>query len=117
MNIYVGNLPKSISEDIIRGLFEEYGEVSDVKLIKDKFSGELRGFGFVEMPAKADAQKAIAEIDETEIDGQKIIVNEARPRKDRPGGGGRRGPGSGGGGRRGGFSGGGGGRGSRSRSW
>ena len=112
MNIYVGNLPKSITEDIVRGLFEEYGEVSDVKLIKDQYSGELRGFGFIEMPAKADAQKAIAEIDETEIEGRKIIVNEARPRNDRSGG--RRGPG--GGGRRGGGSGGGG-RGPRSRSW
>lgn len=120
MNIYVGNLPKSITEEIVRDLFKEYGEVSEVKLIKDQYSGELRGFGFVEMPAKADAQKAIAEIDETEIDGRKIIVNEARPRKDRPGGGGRRGPGgmgSGGGRRGGGNSGGGGGRGPRSRSW
>ena len=96
MNIYVGNLPKTTTEDAVRKVFEEYGEVSEVKLIKDKYSGELRGFGFVEMPSKSDAQKAIQEVDGTELEGHTLIVNEARPRKDRSGGrrksGGPRGP-------------------------
>ena len=101
MNIYIGNLPKTTNEETVRKLFEEYGEVTEVKLIKDQYSGELRGFGFVEMPAKADAKTAIEKADGTELEGRTLIVNEARPRKDRSGG--RQ--------RGGGF------RGSRSRSW
>ena len=96
MNIYVGNLPKTTTEDAVRKVFAEYGEVTEVKLIKDNYSGELRGFGFIEMPTKADAQKAIEEVDGTEFEGQTLIVNEARPRRDRSGGrqrgGGQRGP-------------------------
>ena len=102
MNIYVGNLPKTATEDSVRKLFGEYGEVTEVKLIKDQYSGELRGFGFVEMPSKSDAQNAIQSIDGFEFEGRNLIVNEARPRKDRSGGRQR------GGGNRGG---------SRSRSW
>lgn len=101
MNIYVGNLPKTTNEEAVRQLFEEHGEVTEVKLIKDHYSGDLRGFGFITMPSKADAQKAIDEVNGTEIDGRSLIVNEARQRKDRSGG--RRG--------------GGGYHGSRSRSW
>lgn len=86
MNIYVGNLPKTVTEESVRNLFESYGEISEVKLIKDQYSGELRGFGFVTMPSKPDASKAIQELDGTEIEGRKIIVNEARPRKERSGG-------------------------------
>ena len=86
MNIYVGNLPKTTDEQKIRNLFEEHGEVTEVKLIKDKFTDELRGFGFVEMPSKSDAQKAIQEVNGTELEGRTLIVNEARPRKDRSGG-------------------------------
>ena len=104
MNIYVGNLPKTTTEEAVRGVFAEYGEVAEVKLIKDQYTGELRGFGFIEMPSKSDAQKAIQELDGTELEGRTIIVNEARPREDRSGG-------------RGGGGGGGGNRGSRSRSW
>lgn len=96
MNIYVGNLPKTISEETVRNLFAEHGEVAEVKLIKDQYSGELRGFGFVEMPAKADALKAIQEVNGTEVEGRSLIVNEARPRKDRSGGGRRSGGGGGG---------------------
>ena len=59
MNIYVGNLPRTTDEETVRKLFEEYGEVTEIKLLKDQYTGELRGFGFVTMPAKADAQKAI----------------------------------------------------------
>ena len=98
MNIYVGNLLKTTNEEAVRKVFEECGEVAEVKLIKDQYSGELRGFGFVEMPAKSDAQKAIQEVDGTELEGNTLIVNEARPREDRSGGrqrgggGGRRGP-------------------------
>jgi RNA recognition motif-containing protein len=98
MNIYVGNLPKTVSEDTIRQLFEAHGEVSEIKLIKDTYSGELKGFGFIQMPEKAAADAAIQNINGTELEGRKLIVNEARPRTDRPGGD-RRG-GGGGGGRR-----------------
>ena len=102
MNIYVGNLPKTTTEEAVRKVFEEYGEVAEVKLIKDQYTGELRGFGFIEMPAKADAQKAIQEVDGTELEGHTLIVNEARPRRNSSGDRSR---------------GGGGGRGPRSRSW
>ena len=95
MNIYVGNLPKTTTEEAVRTVFAEYGEVTEVKLIEDRYSGELRGFGFVEMSSKSDAQKAIQEVDGTELEGNTLIVNEARPREDRSGsrqrGGGRRG--------------------------
>ena len=101
MNIYVGNLPKNTTEEAVREIFAKYGEVSEVKLIKDRYSDELRGFGFVEMPSKSDAQKSIQEVDGTELDGHTLIVNEARPRKDNSGS--RQGSG--------------GPRGSRSRSW
>ena len=95
MNIYVGNLPKTTTEEAVRNIFAEYGEVAEVKLIKDRYSDELRGFGFVEMPTQADAEKAIQEVDGTELEGRTLIVNEARPREDRSGGrqrGGGRGP-------------------------
>lgn len=105
MNIYVGNLPKTTNEETVRKLFEEYGEVTEIKLLKDQYSGELRGFGFVTMPSKADAEKAIQEVNDTELEGRTLIVNEASPRKDRSG---SRKRGGGGGG---GF------HGSRSRSW
>jgi len=87
LNIYVGNLPKTTDEQTIRNLFEEYGEVTEVKLIKDKFTDELRGFGFVEMPSESEAQKAIQEVNGNELEGLTLSVNEARPRKDRSGGG------------------------------
>lgn len=83
MNIYVGNLPKTTTEEAVRELFSAHGEVSEVKLIKDQYSGELRGFGFIEMPSKSEAQKAIEEVNGTELEGRTLIVNEARPRKDR----------------------------------
>jgi len=96
LNIYVGNLPKTTTEEAVRKVFEKYGEVAEVKLIKDQYTGEFRGFGFIEMPAKSDAQKAIQEVNGTELEGNTLIVNEARPRRDRSGGGqrggGRRGP-------------------------
>lgn len=105
MNIYVGNLPKTTNEETVRKLFEEHGEVSEIKLLKDQYSDELRGFGFITMPSKADGQKAIQEVNDTELEGRTLIVNEARPQKSRSGGGRQRGGGGGGS------------RGSRSRSW
>lgn len=87
MNIYVGNLPKSTNEDEVRSLFEKHGVVADVKLIKDQYTRDLRGFGFIEMPARAEALKAIQEVNGAELDGRSLIVNEAKPRGERSGGG------------------------------
>jgi RNA recognition motif-containing protein len=119
MNIYVGNLSNDATEDDVRQAFEAFGEVASVNIIKDKFSGESRGFGFVEMPTKAEGDAAITGLNGQDLKGRAINVNEARPQTQgrRPsdgGGGGRggRGGGGGGGGRR--DFGGGGGRGGRS---
>jgi len=92
MNIYVGNLAREATESDLRDAFQAFGEVSSAAVIKDKFSGESRGFGFVEMPNKAEAEKAIASLNGKGIKGRNITVNEARPRTDD-----RRGGGSGGG--------------------
>jgi RNA recognition motif-containing protein len=97
MNIYVGNLPLEATEDNLRQAFAEFGQVGEVRLITDKFSGESRGFGFVEMPSRGEAEKAIEAMNGKEFMGQALNVNEARPRVER--GGGRQS----GGGRRGGF--------------
>jgi RNA recognition motif-containing protein len=100
MNIFVGNLSKDVTEDDLQNLFSEFGNVRSVKVIKDLFSGESKGFGFLEMPGLAEAQKAINDLNTRELKGKKITVNEARPRTDkrRPGGGGGRGGNRGGGG-------------------
>jgi RNA recognition motif-containing protein len=95
MNIYVGNLSPKTTEDDLRQAFEAFGQVETANVIKDKYSGESKGFGFVEMPSKDEAQKAIDEMNGKDLLGSPINVNEARPRVDRGGGGGR-----GGGGRR-----------------
>ena len=97
MNIYVGNLSHEATEEDLQQAFEAFGQVASVNVIKDKFSGESRGFGFVEMPDKAEAQSAINDLNGTELKGRALNVNEARPRSEgrRGGGGGR-----GGGGRR-----------------
>ncbi len=85
MNIYVGNLPPSGStEDRLKELFEQFGQVTSVKIIKDKFSGDPRGFAFVEMPSATEAQQAIDQLNGTEFEGQRIRVNEARPPAARP---------------------------------
>ncbi len=88
MNLYVGNLSRQATEDDLRQAFEAHGEVSSVAIIKDKFSGEPRGFAFVEMPAKAQALAAMKALNGFELQGRAIIVNEARPREERRGGGG-----------------------------
>ena len=93
MNIYVGNLPREATEEDLREAFEAFGQVASVAVIKDKFSGESRGFGFVEMPTKAEAQSAIAGLNGKELKGRTLNVNEARPRSEGGGGGGRRGGG------------------------
>ncbi len=100
MNIYVGNLSHDVTEEDLRQAFESFGQVESVNIIKDRFSGESRGFGFVEMPSRDEAQTAIKEGEGMELKGRVIRVNEARPKTaDRRGGGGRRG-GFGGGKRR-----------------
>jgi len=104
MNIYVGNLATEASEEDLRQAFASFGEVSRATIIKDKFSGESRGFGFVEMPTKAEAQAAIDGLNGQDLKGRPLKVSEARPRTergDRGGGGERHG---GGGGNRGGRS-------------
>ena len=103
MNIYVGNLVFDVSEDDLRGAFEQFGEITEVRLIMDKFSGKSKGFGFIEMPSKEEALKAIEEMNGKEFKGRDLKVNEAKPKNDRGGrGGGRRGGGGYGGGGRGG---------------
>jgi RNA recognition motif-containing protein len=105
VNIYVGNLSRDLSESDLREAFAAFGEVASASIIKDKFSGESRGFGFVEMPNKDEAEKAISTLNGKDLKGRTATVNEARPRTDRP----RTGGGGFGGGRgRGGFGGGGG---------
>jgi RNA recognition motif-containing protein len=108
MNIYVGNLANQATEDDLRKAFEAFGQVESANIIKDKFSGESRGFGFVQMPSKQEAQSAIEKMNGTDLMGRTINVNEARPRPERPSGGGGRDR-DGGGRGRGGFGGGGGG--------
>jgi RNA recognition motif-containing protein len=88
MNIYVGNLSFEVTDDDLRQLFAAYGEVESASVVKDRFSGESRGFGFVEMPAKKDADAAIAALNGTDVKGRSITVNEAKPKAPRSGGGG-----------------------------
>jgi len=122
MNIYVGNLSWQMTDEDLNTLFAEYGTVSSAKILKDKMNGRSKGFGFVEMEDEEAAKAAIAGLNETEVQGRKLIVNESQPRpegegyKKRPGGGGggyggggrSGGGGYGGGGRSGGYGGGGG---------
>jgi RNA recognition motif-containing protein len=107
MKIFVGNLPFSIDESKLRELFTPFGEVDSANVVTDRETGRPRGFGFVEMP-DADARKAIEGLENHQLEGRTLNVNEARPREGGGGGGGRGGFGGGGGGR-GGFGGGGGG--------
>lgn len=99
MNIYVGNISRTAVEQDLKEAFEAFGAVQSVAIIKDKFSGESRGFGFVEMPNKEEAEKAISSLNGKDLKGRTLTVNEARPRTDRPrtggGGGGRGGFGGG----------------------
>ncbi len=87
MNIYVGNLSPEISEEDLREAFEAFGQVTSVTIIKDKSSGEPRGFGFVDMPTEVEAQWAMTGLKGKELKGQILKVNKARPRSKRPRGG------------------------------
>ena len=88
MNIYVGNLAYSVTEDELRTAFAQFGDVSRANVITDKYSGQSKGFGFVEMSDKAAAEEAIAALNGTDLNGRSIKVNEAKPREPRPAGGG-----------------------------
>ncbi|HEY2291671.1 MAG TPA: RNA-binding protein [Thermoanaerobaculia bacterium] len=96
MNLYVGNLPYRITEDQLRAAFEEFGRVSSCTIIKDKVTGQSKGFGFLEMPESSEAEAAINNLNGRDLMGRKINVNEARPRENRPPGGGQRAYGGGG---------------------
>ena len=102
MNIYVSNLGFNVKDEDLKEFFTPYGEVTSAKIISDKFTGQSRGFGFVEMSDDEAAKKAIAELDQASVEGRSIKVMEARPKEDRParsggGGGNFRGNGGGGG--------------------
>ena len=102
-NIFVGNLAFSVTENAVLTLFEAYGSVDRVSLVTDRDTGQARGFGFVEMPVNAEAERALAALNGQEVDGRALNVNEARPKTERSfggggGGGGRGGNRSGGGG-------------------
>lgn len=78
MNIYVGNLDFKVNEDDLKGIFEEYGTVNNVKIITDKFSGRSKGFGFVDMNDFAEGKKAITELNGATVENREMVVNEAR---------------------------------------
>ncbi len=86
MNIYVGNLAFAVTDDDLRDLFASHGDVASANVIKDRFSGESRGFGFVEMPSREDALAAIEALNGTDFKGRSITVNEAKPKAPREGG-------------------------------
>ena len=81
--LYVGSLPYSLSEGQLSDLFSPHGAVESAKVISDKYTGQSKGFGFVEMKTDEDAQKAIAALNGTDLNGRKIVVNEARPMESR----------------------------------
>jgi RNA recognition motif-containing protein len=84
MNIYVGNLSYEVTDDEVRDIFSPHGEISSVSIIKDKYSGQSKGFGFVEMPNQAEAEEAIKALNESELKGRNIKVNQAKPKEERP---------------------------------
>jgi RNA recognition motif-containing protein len=92
MNIYVGNLPFSVTDADLKESFSQFGDVSSVQLISDKFTGDSKGFGFVEMTSNSQADAAIKGLNGAAMKGRNIVVNQAKPKGDRPsyGGGGRR---------------------------
>ena len=87
MNIYVGNLSFETSDEDLRQAFEAFGQVDSASVIKDKFSDQSRGFGFVEMPTNDEAKAALSGLDGSDLKGRNLKVNEARPRNDSRGGG------------------------------
>jgi RNA recognition motif-containing protein len=99
--LYVGGLPYSVTDGQLQEIFSAHGTVESARVITDKFTGQARGFGFVEMGSGAEAQKAISALNGAQLDGRSLVVNEARPQEKRDGGtgGARGGRGNGGGGR------------------
>ncbi len=85
MNVYVGNLPYGMTDDELRALFQEFGEVSRAQIVIDKPTGRSKGFGFVEMPDNAQAEESIKSLNDKMVKGRNIKVNQARPREDRGG--------------------------------
>ena len=84
MRIYVGNLSYSVTSEDLRQVFSEYGEVASAEVVQDKFSGQSKGFGFVDIPDNSDADRAIKELNDQVYKGRKMTVNEAKPRAPRP---------------------------------
>ena len=84
MNIYIGNLAYTVTEDDLRDAFSEFGQVDSASIINDKFSGRSKGFGFVDMPNDSEAREAIESMNEKDLNGRTIKVNEAKPREERP---------------------------------
>ncbi len=84
MNIYIGNLAYTVTEDELREAFSEFGQVDSASIINDKFSGRSKGFGFVDMPNDSEAREAIESMNEKDLNGRTIKVNEAKPREERP---------------------------------
>lgn len=98
MRLYVGNLSYSITSQALEALFAEYGQVKSAQVVMDRDTGRSKGFGFVEMVDANEAREAIEGLNLREVEGRSLTVNEARPREERGGGGGRRGGGGGRGG-------------------
>ncbi len=96
--LYVGGLPYSVTDGQLQEIFANHGTVESARVIADKFTGQSRGFGFVEMSSGEEAQKAIQALNSTELEGRTLVVNEAKPMASRDGGGGNRGGRNGGGG-------------------
>lgn len=84
MNMYIGNLPRNVNEDELKAMFSEFGEVISVNIIKDRFSGQSKGFGFVDMPNNSEADKAIKALNGSQLKGRDIKVNQAKQKSDRP---------------------------------
>lgn len=84
MNIYIGNLPYALTDDELRDLFGQFGEITSATVIRDRETGRSKGFGFVEMPSQSAGDEAIKSLNDTELKGRKIVVNQARPRQERP---------------------------------
>lgn len=84
MNLYVGNLSYQMTDDDLRNAFEAFGEVSSAKIIRDRDTGRSKGFGFVEMPVDSEAEEAIRQLDNADLGGRNVKVNQARPRSESP---------------------------------
>lgn len=86
MNIYVGNISREANDTDLQNLFSSFGTVTSVKIIRDNFTGQSKGFGFIEMPGSTEAQKAVNELNNRDLKGRKLVVNEARPKTENTGG-------------------------------